>query len=79
MPRLISKRVLEHLEKKLDISPKLAPIIFYTIDNFGRCTITNLNYTFTIMIFKTKKSMKNYLTTVFNRNDIIYICDDLDI
>lgn len=74
---MISKRILEELEKRLDTKSKFAPIFFYTVDNFGRCFLTNMNLELPRKAFKTKKSMFKYIETIYNRNDIIYICDDI--
>jgi hypothetical protein len=73
MPKMISKRVLEVLEKRLNIKSKLPPVILYLKDSFGRCFIKNHGLVLTKYNFKTEKTMKNYLETIYKRNDIHYI------
>jgi hypothetical protein len=78
MPKMISKRVLEVLEKRLNVKSKLPPVILYLKDSFGRCFIKNHGLELTRMSFKTEKTMKNYLETIYKRNDIHYIYWDED-
>lgn len=70
---MISKRVLEQLEKRLNVKSKLPPVILYLKDRFGRCFIRNHGLELTRTNFKTEKTMKNYFETVYRRNDIHYI------
>lgn len=76
MPKMISKRVLEVLEKRLNIKSKLPPVILYLKDRYGRCFIKNHGLVLTRYSFKNFKTMKNYLETVYNRTDIHYIGHD---
>jgi hypothetical protein len=78
MPKMISKRVLEQLEKRLNVKSKLPPVILYLKDSFGRCFIKNHGLVLTKYNFKTEKTMKNYLEAIYKRNDIHYIYWDED-
>jgi hypothetical protein len=73
MPKMISKRILEQLEKRLNVKSKLPPVILYLKDKFGRCFIKNHGLVLTKYNFKTEKTMKNYLELIYKRNDIHYI------